>query len=193
MQVSMINYSQVPKHNKIDNLQTSETYLSTCKVEKPRTKSMVKRFSPNYKINNNTKFIESDYKNKLYKNLKLTAMGKRNQYQSIFRAANFLGLFPVSGLFTSSKKGNDGEQAERGNVQEMEFRPASWRLLATFIFIVAVLFLEGMGIIHMLVATDRSYTDSHVDFVTYRHGTIASDLAPVLHYGATVTFCRNNV
>ena len=121
------------------------------------------------------------------------AMGKRNQYQSIFRAANFLGLFPVSGLFTTPKKGNDGEQAERGNVQEMEFRPASWRLLATFIFIVAVLFLEGMGIIHMLVATDRTYTDSHVDFVTYRHGTIASDLAPVLHYGATVTFYKDFV
>ena len=114
-------------------------------------------------------------------------MGKRNQYQSIFRAANFLGLFPVSGLFTSSKTGNEGEQTVRGNVQQMEFRPASWRLLATFIFIVAVLFLEGMGIIHMLVATDSSYSDSNVDFVTYRHGTITSDLAPVLHYGATVT------
>ena len=36
-------------------------------------------------------------------------MGKRNQYQSIFRAANFLGLFPVSGLFTSSKTGNEDD------------------------------------------------------------------------------------
>ena len=120
-------------------------------------------------------------------------MGGRNQYQSIFRAANFLGLFPVSGLFASTKKANDEEQAERRNVQEMEFKPASWRLLATFIFIVAVLFLEGMGIIHMLVATDRSYRDSHVDFVTYRHGTIASDLAPVLHYGATVNFYKDSI
>ena len=114
-------------------------------------------------------------------------MSGRNRYQSIFRAANFLGLFPVSGLFESSKKTNNGEQAERSHVDEIEFRPASWRLLATFVFIVAVLFLEGMGIIHMLISTDRSYTDSHIDFVTYRHGTIASDLAPVLHYGVTVT------
>ena len=31
-------------------------------------------------------------------------MSGGNRYQSIFRAANFLGLFPVSGLFESSKK-----------------------------------------------------------------------------------------
>ena len=111
-----------------------------------------------------------------------------NRYQSIFRAANFLGLFPVSGLFGSPKKPKNGEQAERGQVEDIEFRPASFRLLATFVFIIAVLFLEGMGIIHMLISTDRSHTDSHIDFVTYRHGTITSDLAPVLHYGATVNY-----
>ena len=109
-----------------------------------------------------------------------------NRYQSIFRAANFLGLFPVSGLFGSPKKPKNGEQAERGQGEDIEFRPASFRLLATFVFIIAVLFLEGMGIIHMLISTDQSYTDSHIDFVTYRHGTITTDLAPVLHYGATV-------
>ena len=114
-------------------------------------------------------------------------MSKRSRYQAIFRAANFLGLFPVSGLFESSKKIKDGELGQRENVQAIEFRPASWRLLATLIFIIAVLILEGMGIIHMLVSTDGSYTESHIDLVTYRHGTIASDLAPVLHYGATVT------
>ena len=114
-------------------------------------------------------------------------MSTGNRYQSIFRAANFLGLFPVSGLFGASKKSKDGEQDDRNHVEDIEFRPASWRLLATFVFIVAVLFLEGMGIIHMLISTDRSYTDSHIDFVTYRHGTITTDLAPVLHYGVTVT------
>ena len=114
-------------------------------------------------------------------------MSRRSRYQAIFRAANFLGLFPVSGLFESSKKIKDGELGQRENVQAIEFRPASWRLLATLIFIIAVLILEGMGIIHMLVSTDGSYTESHIDLVTYRHGTIASDLAPVLHYGATVT------
>ena len=113
-------------------------------------------------------------------------MSKRSRYQAIFRAANFLGLFPVSGLSASTKKIKDGELGQRESVQEIEFRPASWRLLATLIFIIAVLILEGMGIIHMLVSTDGSYTESHIDFVTYRHGTIASDLAPVLHYGATV-------
>ena len=115
-------------------------------------------------------------------------MSKVRRYQAIFRAANFLGLFPVSGLFASSKKIKDGELGHRESVQEIEFRPASWRLLATLIFIIAVLILEGMGIIHMLVSTDGSHTESHVDFVTYRHGTIASDLAPVLHYGATVIY-----
>ena len=120
-------------------------------------------------------------------------MSGGNRYQSIFKAANFLGLFPVSGLFGAPKKPKNGEQLERGHVEEVEFRPASWRLLATFIFIIAVLFLEGMGIIHMLISTDRSYTDSHIDFVTYRHGTITSDLAPVLHYGATVTLSDTKV
>ena len=115
--------------------------------------------------------------------------GGRNQYQSIFRVAHFLGLFPVSGLHLTSKGKTDGERGGVGSASGVEFRPASWRLLATCIFILAVLLLEGLGIIHMLVAADP-YPDSHVHFVTYRHGTIASDLAPVLHYGAKVSISQ---
>ena len=132
------------------------------------------------------KIIELDHSDNLDKRKTNKRMKRGNRYQSIFRAANFLGLFPVSGLFGSSRKTKDGEQGDIRNENEIEFRPVSFRVLATFLFIIAVLLLEGMGIIHMLVATDSSYTKSHVDFVTYRHGTIASDLAPVLHYGATV-------
>ena len=187
MQMSITNNSRVQKHNKIDKDQTSEIHLSPRELDKLRTKPGLAKL-PQNSITSNNNILDIESNNASYKNIKMGTISGRSQYQSIFRAAHFLGLFPVSGLSTSSKRRKDGEIAERSDAEGIVFRPASWRLLATFVFIVAVLFLEGMGLIHMLVATDRSFKDSHVNFVTYRHGTIASDLAPVLHYGATVIF-----
>ena len=89
-------------------------------------------------------------------------------FGTIFRAAHFLGLFPVSGMGSG----------------EIEFKPLSLKLIATVLFIIAVLVLEGLGLVHMLIVGRKT---SNIDLDNfYRQGTIAADLAPVLHYGATV-------
>ena len=169
------------RNNRIDKDRTSEIQRTPLELEKLESEARLGRLhldSSSGKNISNSKQIKPPYSR--------MGTGGRNQYQSIFRIAHFLGLFPVSGLHFTSKGKSDGERGVEGGANGVQFRPASWRLLATFIFILAVLLLEGLGIIHMLVAADP-YPESYVHFVTYRHGTIASDLAPVLHYGATVS------
>lgn len=90
------------------------------------------------------------------------------QVSSVFKAAYYLGLFPVSGI--------------GGNV---EFKPLSLKLIATVAFILAVLVLEGLGLIHMMISGKRS-GNANVDNL-HRQEWMSADLAPVLHYGSTVS------
>ena len=77
-----------------------------------------------------------------------------------------VGLFPVSGL-------------DKESSSSIEFRPASFRLLATICFVLAVILLEGLGLLHMLLF-DENRKDSNFN-------AINSTFAPVLHYGTTVS------
>ena len=94
----------------------------------------------------------------------------RNQnFRKVFQGAQMVGLFPVTGL-KSIPESNE----------TIEFRPISFRLLATVMFIFAVIVLEGLGLLHMLLFSQNE--DS------YLHGrnVMNSNFAPVLHYGTTV-------
>ena len=51
-----------------------------------------------------------------------------------------VGLFPVTGLKSKSD-----------STENIEFRPISFRLVATVLFIFAVILLEGVGLLHMLL------------------------------------------
>ena len=79
-----------------------------------------------------------------------------------------VGLFPVSGL-------------DKESSSSIEFRPASFRLLATICFVLAVVVLEGLGLLHMLLF---SHEEKNSDF---SKANINSNFAPVLHYGTTVS------
>ncbi len=123
----------------------------------------------------------------------------------VFRGAQMAGLFPVSGL----KKG--GSRSIKNNITNnnkdtIEFRPASFRLIATVVFVLAVVVLEGLGLLHMLLnrrrpplevengnaigGSDLEAEDGEGEGVQqsdYKHGSgINSNLAPVVHYGTTV-------
>ena len=92
---------------------------------------------------------------------------RKTSFKNVFRGAQMVGLFPVSGLDKESS---------------IEFRPASFRLLATVCFVLAVVILEGLGILHMLLFSQDNHPNS--DFK--HHSAISSNFAPVLHYGTTV-------
>ena len=92
---------------------------------------------------------------------------RKTSFKNVFRGAQMVGLFPVSGLDKESS---------------IEFRPASFRLLATVCFVLAVVILEGLGILHMLLFNEDNHPNS--DFK--HHSAISSNFAPVLHYGTTV-------
>ena len=92
---------------------------------------------------------------------------RKTSFKNVFRGAQMVGLFPVSGLDRESN---------------IEFRPASFRLLATVCFVLAVVILEGLGILHMLLFNEDNHPNS--DFK--HHSAISSNFAPVLHYGTTV-------
>ena len=93
---------------------------------------------------------------------------RKTSFKNVFRGAQMVGLFPVSGLDKESSG--------------IEFRPASLRLFATICFVLAVVILEGLGILHMLLFNEDNNPSS--DFK--HHSTISSNFAPVLHYGTTV-------
>ena len=76
----------------------------------------------------------------------------QSSFVSIFRAANSLGLFPVSGM--------SGTHAG-----DVEFRPLSIRVVATGLFFLAVLVLEGLGLVHMLVIGRPTHSET-----TGKHG-----------------------
>ena len=101
-----------------------------------------------------------------------TEQPRKTIFKNVFRGAQMVGLFPVSGLDKESSG--------------IEFRPASLRLFATICFVLAVVILEGLGILHMLLFNEDNNPSS--DFK--HHSTISSNFAPVLHYGTTV---RNKV
>ena len=84
-----------------------------------------------------------------------------------------VGLFPVSGL-------------DKESSSSIEFRPASFRLLATICFVLAVVVLEGLGLLHMLLFSQEK---NNSDFKPHNSSTAAinSNFAPVLHYGTTVS------
>ena len=86
------------------------------------------------------------------------------------------GLFPVTGL--KSKPDNSNEN--------IEFRPVSFRLVATVVFIFAVIFLEGLGLLHMLLFSQDKNGNAHGNHV------MNSNFAPVLHYGTTVSYIALN-
>ena len=81
------------------------------------------------------------------------------------------GLFPVTGL-KSKPESNEN----------IEFRPVSFRLVATVVFIFAVIFLEGLGLLHMLLFSQDKNGNAHGNHV------MNSNFAPVLHYGTTVSY-----
>ena len=101
-----------------------------------------------------------------------------------------VGLFPVTGLKSKSD-----------STENIEFRPISFRLVATVLFIFAVILLEGVGLLHMLLfryihmkngkynwnLISRNFFSQREEPV-YAHGNaiMNSNLAPVLHYGTTV-------
>ena len=83
------------------------------------------------------------------------------------------GLFPVTGL--KSKPDSTANE-------NIEFRPVSFRLVATVVFIFAVIFLEGLGLLHMLLFSQDKNGNAHGNHV------MNSNFAPVLHYGTTVSY-----
>ena len=111
-----------------------------------------------------------------------------------------VGLFPVTGLKSKSD-----------STENIEFRPISFRLVATVLFIFAVILLEGVGLLHMLLFRYENVKKIWTVFIcvtlyfvksesfsrnffsqreepVYAHGNaiMNSNFAPVLHYGTTV-------
>ena len=110
-----------------------------------------------------------------------------------------VGLFPVTGLKSKSD-----------STENIEFRPISFRLVATVLFIFAVILLEGVGLLHMLLFRYENVKKIWTVYVcttvfcqirivftkffsqreepVYAHGNaiMNSNFAPVLHYGTTV-------
>ena len=147
--MATINNSKA-KYSTGQNIQKSENHLSLPEVKKLGQGNNISILNPiNNRRSNSVSPTDVSSINWQSRRISMVGGGGKSEYASIFRAAHFLGLFPVYGLYTSPKGGSkNNEHATSGG---LEFRPGSWRLVATFLFIVAVLLLEGLGIIHMLV------------------------------------------
>lgn len=101
--------------------------------------------------------------------------GKTSGFRSVFRAAQCLGLFPVSGL--------------RKSESQVEFKPVSLKFFAFLLCLLALIVMEGLGLVNIFLLGK-----SKKDFKVSQEGYIApnlslvSDVAPVVHYGTSVSW-----
>lgn len=72
-------------------------------------------------------------------------------------------------------------------------RPTSLRLIATFLCLLALLVMEALGLVHIFILgkTGRHFWVSQEGHVV-RNGSLVSDYAPVVHYGATESICQQS-